>query len=1067
MQNSGKFRSRNSFYANNLYKPGTQRITKINLTNNATRKKFISSNISFKDRITKSISREKSLKINKPTLTSNNSLNINHSNHNSERIFFRNKLINQKQFISKTRNNLINPSKSYSNNIIDKEDIKFNSNLNFNDLLKTLSINTFEMDHQFDVQILGEKNNKNINNKSLSNTINNENKVNSKNSELENNNSLEENMNELNNENKNNLINNENDTINQEENDSFLNRKIHKKGSFHLIHKSQRNEKLNDLILKKRPLIHYLTPRTMNTSIYNKHQNFNSSNDAISTDTNLRNNKTFTTTNSNLDNNLSFNKPLKNNFPFIQFKRNLQIQKEEYEDNEQKLNSENGIDYYQYDKDIENDNDKINCIINHTDNSKKENPMLYKFSNTLKKRNKDLNYLNTFNIGEEQSLEEINLLKGRLLNNTDYLPFNDESNEFINNNLSYDFYNQNNHFPKKNVKRQLSKIPEFSLYKEEKRRNSLFDNSNNLNLIRIKEIMDKKIEIKNTKRSITPHKKGFKIMKKIIKEIEKNKNDNVDLSSVDFVINASNSHINIDKEDKANNNKKTNNIESLSSLFFFNLRTNSISYSMKDFSERIHRKFLDLTEKKLINFLQNEIYSKENNVNNLKNKLKEDLFIKSFTFIKCNYQDNNIKSYSFISKKIDESVKYIKDVQSDKIPKKYFLKFETENTKLLDLKQIKIKNNFRKCAIEMLLDKYFKILLYEHIFKGRYLDSDLGDEKKKFNDKLISHFGIIKNKPRKISMKKKLIFPQHRPSIILSFKTFKFFNYLLFRDNPIYFEKNIDFISILKPLFIEQFQRKRNTKITIPFFQNRKYSIYHSKHQSRKMLKRKTSLISNLRKQSSNTLLTHKKIKEEEKIQVLTKSFYERKRDSFVNDIINTKKINEGLKKSLEARKRHSILFVSPINYTEEKTYSNDIPLRKEDKNYTIYKTMKIKNELLKNCSNYSEVLFLHIKDNNIHGFRKVFEKHKANTEIRDNEGNTLLNIATQCDFKKAVIYLLNLGANPNSQNYKLNSPLHYALSYQNFELADILIKHGANENLKNLEGLTPWQCLNSYNTIL
>ena len=942
MQSSGKFRSRNSFYVNNLYKPATQRNTKISLTINSSRKKYISSNISFKDRNTKSISREKSLKINKPTLTS--SLNITNSNHISERIFFRNKLVNQKQFISKKRNNLINPSKSYSNNIIDKDDIKFNSNLNFNDVLKTLSINTFEMDHQFDVQILGDKNNKNINNKSLSNTIDNENKVNSKNSELENNNSLEENMNEFNNENKNNIINNENDTINQEENDSFVNRKIHKKGSFHLIHKSQRNEKINELILKKRPLIHYLTPRTMNNSIYNKHQNFNSSNDAISTDTNLRNNKTFTTTNSNLDNNLSFNKPLKNNFPFIQFKRNLQIQKEEYEDNEHKLNSDNRIYYYQYDKDIENDNDKNNCIINDSDNSKKENPMFSKFSNTLKKRNKDLNYFNTFNLGKEQSLEEINLLKGRLLNNTNYLPSNDESND--SNNLSYDFYNQNNYFPKKNIKRQLSKIPEFSLYNEEKRRNSLFDNSNNLNLIRIKEIMDKKIEIKNTKRSNTPHKKGFKIMKKIIKEIEKNKNDNVDFSSVDFVINASNSHKSIDKEVKKNNNKKSNNNESLSHLHFFNLRTNSIPISMKDFSDRIHRKFLDLTEKKLMNFLQNEIYSKNNNINNLKNQLKEDLFIKSFTFIKSNYQDNNIKSYSFISKKIDESVKYIKDVQSDKIPKKYFLKFELENIKLLDLKQIKIKNNFKKYVIEMLLDKYFKILLYEHIFKGRYLESDLGEEKKKLN--LISHFGIIKNKPRKISMKKKLIFPQYRPSIILSFKSFKFFNYLLFRDNPIYFEQNIDFISILKPLFIEHFQRKKNTKISFPFFQNRKYSIYHSKHQSRKMLKRKTSLLSNLRKQSSNTLVTHKKINEEEKIQVLTKSFYARKRDSFVNDIINTKKINETLKKSLEARKRHSILFVSPINYTEEKTYSNDIPLRKEDKNYTIYKTMKIKNEFLK-----------------------------------------------------------------------------------------------------------------------
>ena len=48
-----------------------------------------------------------------------------------------------------------------------------------------------------------------------------------------------------------------------------------------------------------------------------------------------------------------------------------------------------------------------------------------------------------------------------------------------------------------------------------------------------------------------------------------------------------------------------------------------------------------------------------------------------------------------------------------------------------------------------------------------------------------------------------------------------------------------------------------------------------------------------------------------------------------------------------------------------------------------------------------------------------------------------------------------------------MNTPLHYALSYQNFELADILINAGADESIKNYDGLTPWQCVNIDHSIM
>ena len=43
------------------------------------------------------------------------------------------------------------------------------------------------------------------------------------------------------------------------------------------------------------------------------------------------------------------------------------------------------------------------------------------------------------------------------------------------------------------------------------------------------------------------------------------------------------------------------------------------------------------------------------------------------------------------------------------------------------------------------------------------------------------------------------------------------------------------------------------------------------------------------------------------------------------------------------------------------------------------------------------------------------------------------------------------------------NTPLHEALTHQNYEIADLLIKKGAKETIKNKYGKTPWQCITSH----
>jgi len=91
----------------------------------------------------------------------------------------------------------------------------------------------------------------------------------------------------------------------------------------------------------------------------------------------------------------------------------------------------------------------------------------------------------------------------------------------------------------------------------------------------------------------------------------------------------------------------------------------------------------------------------------------------------------------------------------------------------------------------------------------------------------------------------------------------------------------------------------------------------------------------------------------------------------------------------------------------------------------------------------------LYLKDRNFQSFKDIFLKFKADTEIYDNDGNTFLNLAIQCDCRDIVIFLLYKGANPNTQNFKMNTPLHYVLSYQNFDLTDILIKNRSMKLLK------------------
>ena len=130
-----------------------------------------------------------------------------------------------------------------------------------------------------------------------------------------------------------------------------------------------------------------------------------------------------------------------------------------------------------------------------------------------------------------------------------------------------------------------------------------------------------------------------------------------------------------------------------------------------------------------------------------------------------------------------------------------------------------------------------------------------------------------------------------------------------------------------------------------------------------------------------------------------------------------------------------------------------------------ISRVTDVKIKMLKKLA-LSETICFHIKDRNYPQFKQLFEKYKLNPDIVDSDGNSLLSLAVQSNSFQIVNYLLNVGATVNTENNNNNTPLHFALSFHNYEIADMLIQRGADEKVLNRYGLTPWQCLDNGTSI-
>lgn len=86
---------------------------------------------------------------------------------------------------------------------------------------------------------------------------------------------------------------------------------------------------------------------------------------------------------------------------------------------------------------------------------------------------------------------------------------------------------------------------------------------------------------------------------------------------------------------------------------------------------------------------------------------------------------------------------------------------------------------------------------------------------------------------------------------------------------------------------------------------------------------------------------------------------------------------------------------------------------------------------------------------------RLVFHINKC-----DEHGNTMLTLACQNGNVKVTKFLMSKGANPNHQNNQGQTPAHFAVAYQFFDLSTWIFANGALDTVENKFGLTPYDGL-------
>lgn len=100
----------------------------------------------------------------------------------------------------------------------------------------------------------------------------------------------------------------------------------------------------------------------------------------------------------------------------------------------------------------------------------------------------------------------------------------------------------------------------------------------------------------------------------------------------------------------------------------------------------------------------------------------------------------------------------------------------------------------------------------------------------------------------------------------------------------------------------------------------------------------------------------------------------------------------------------------------------------------------------------FDETLLTHIKLGNNDVILSMLEDVKQYHQLADKSGTTLLHFAARYDNTKLAQHLINRGATVDSQNRNRETPLMYALDYQQENAVKLLLKAGADIFLPNFQ---------------
>ncbi len=511
----------------------------------------------------------------------------------------------------------------------------------------------------------------------------------------------------------------------------------------------------------------------------------------------------------------------------------------------------------------------------------------------------------------------------------------------------------------------------------------------------------------------------------------------------------SNSKINMSKiKIKTFNSLQINSLDSERKIFS-NINSDNLTFN--------HRNTLDnyyIPLKKKINLInlfketklnirhcqsQNEILEKKNlqsthyETNNSNEKKKKNSFIEKDKNKKCNVKDNilqnKIKMILNNSNKITNfnDILLMNELNFKKRKNLKIRKIKKYNEKLI--KYFSSELIFPNSKHQKIIKKSKK-LIKKKIFnqtnnlsvKNPYVETKNFLQKMKIEfiqnnkEEIMNEFICLFNEKYRRENIENIVNKKYADYLISKYFNFikEFLHYLFYGEKPI---KNKNKIVFTRKSKVEPYKHKLNIKNLI--FINQFFLYDHFTFSRIKIQKtNKQFLTKSTRKFNKIASLFSKK--KETKIQKINKQIYNFKRITNKLDNFSILKIKDNF-----FRKDN---FVKPKKSLVKK-YLNSEKLFKS-LTYLIYKNLD-------------------------DSFKKLFEEYKdfMNLEETDEKKNTLLILSVKFNNFKVFKFLIEKGANINTQNIYLNTPLHYAFANKYYKFVDYLINKGADENIENIYG--------------